>query len=69
MQRFANFVVRRRRAVIVFWIGLLLVTATIGSSAFSVLSTDFGAGTTTESGQFKRLGMTTPTPFPVRVGA
>ena len=51
MKRFAGFVVRRRRAVIVFWVGLLLVTATIGSSAFSVLSTDFGAGTTTESGR------------------
>ena len=51
MKRFASFVVRRRRAVILFWVGLLLVTATIGSSAFSVLSTDFGAGTTTESGR------------------
>jgi RND superfamily putative drug exporter len=51
MTRFASFVVRRRRAVIVFWVGLLLVTATIGSSAFSVLSTDFGAGTSTESGK------------------
>jgi RND superfamily putative drug exporter len=51
MQRLASFVVRRRRAVIVFWVGLLVVTAAIGSSAFSVLSTDFGAGTTTESGR------------------
>ena len=51
MRRFAGFVVRRRRAVILFWVVLLLVTATIGSSAFSVLSTDFGAGTSTESGR------------------
>ena len=51
MRRLGSFVVRRRRAVIVVWVVLLLVTATIGSSAFSVLSTDFGAGTTTESGR------------------
>jgi RND superfamily putative drug exporter len=51
MGRFAAFVVRRRRAVIVFWVVLLLVTATVGSSAFSVLSTDFGAGSSTESGR------------------
>ena len=51
MGRLARFVVRRRRAVILAWVALLLVTATIGSSAFSVLSTDFGAGTTTESGR------------------
>ncbi len=51
MERFARFVVRRRRAVILTWIAVLLVTATIGSSAFDVLSTDFGAGTTTESGR------------------
>ena len=51
MRRFARVVVRRRRAVIVAWVLLLLVTTTIGSAAFSVLSTDFGAGTTTESGR------------------
>ena len=51
MGRLGRFVVRRRRAVILAWVALLLVTATIGSSAFSVLSTDFGAGTTTESGR------------------
>ena len=49
--RLGRFVVRRRRTVILAWLALLLVTATIGSSAFSVLSTDFGAGTTTESGR------------------
>jgi len=51
MRRMGAFVVRRRRIVIVAWVVLLVVTATIGSSAFSVLSTDFGAGTTTESGR------------------
>jgi RND superfamily putative drug exporter len=51
MGRLGRFVVRRRRAVILAWIALLIVTATIGSAAFSVLSTDFGAGTTTESGR------------------
>lgn len=51
MSRFARFVVRRRRTVIVAWIAVLVVTGVIGSSAFSVLSTDFGAGTTTESGR------------------
>ena len=51
MRRLGQFVVRRRRAVILAWVVLLLVTATIGSSAFSVLSTDFGAGSSTESGR------------------
>jgi putative drug exporter of the RND superfamily len=51
MGRLGRFVVRRRRSVILAWVALLLVTATVGSSAFSVLSTDFGAGTTTESGR------------------
>jgi len=51
MGRLGGFVVRRRRAVILAWVVLLLVTGTVGSSAFSVLSTDFGAGTTTESGR------------------
>jgi putative drug exporter of the RND superfamily len=51
MRRLGQFVVRRRRAVILAWVGLLLVTAIIGSTAFDVLSTDFGAGTSTESGR------------------
>jgi RND superfamily putative drug exporter len=51
MGRLGRFVVRRRRGVILCWIVLLAVTGTIGSAAFSVLSTDFGAGTTTESGR------------------
>ena len=51
MGRLGHFVVRRRRAVILAWVVLLIVTGTVGSSAFSVLSTDFGAGTTTESGR------------------
>jgi putative drug exporter of the RND superfamily len=51
MNRLAHFVVRRRRAVIIAWVVLLIITATIGSSAFSVLSTDFGAGSATESGR------------------
>jgi hypothetical protein len=42
--RLGRFVVRRRRAVILAWIALLIVTATIGSAAFSVLSTGFDAG-------------------------
>jgi len=54
MTRLGRFVVRRRRAVLLVWVALLLVTATIGSSAFSVLSTEFGAGTTTESGRVAR---------------
>jgi RND superfamily putative drug exporter len=51
MERLARFVVRRRRTVIIGWIALLVLTAAIGSSAFSVLSTDFGAGSSTESGR------------------
>ena len=51
MRRLGAFVVRRRRSVILAWVGLLLVTATVGSTAFDVLSTDFGAGTSTESGR------------------
>ena len=49
--RLASFVVRRWRAVILAWVGLLLVTGALGSSAFDVLSSDFGAGTSTESGR------------------
>ncbi|HEY6533248.1 MAG TPA: MMPL family transporter, partial [Acidimicrobiales bacterium] len=51
MGRLARFVVRRRRAVILVWVAVIVVTGTIGSSAFSVLSTDFGAGSSTESGR------------------
>jgi RND superfamily putative drug exporter len=51
MTRFARFVVRHRRAVILSWFGALIVTAVVGSSAFSVLSTEFGAGSATESGR------------------
>ena len=51
MGRLARFVVRRRRAIILAWVALVIVTAAIGSSAFSVLSTEFGAGTSTESGR------------------
>jgi putative drug exporter of the RND superfamily len=51
MNRLARFVVRHRRAVILSWIAALIVTAAIGSSAFSVLSSEFGAGTSTESGR------------------
>ncbi|MEA3215675.1 MAG: putative drug exporter of the superfamily [Acidimicrobiia bacterium] len=54
MGSLGRLVVRRRRIVIVTWIMLLLVTGFVGSSAFSVLSTEFGAGTTTESGKVAR---------------
>ncbi len=46
--------VRRRRAVILAWVVALIGTAVVGSSAFSVLSTDFGAGSSTESGRVAR---------------
>jgi putative drug exporter of the RND superfamily len=49
--RLGRFVVRRRRAVILAWVAALVGTAAVGSSAFSVLSTDFGAGNSTESGR------------------
>ncbi|MGE0140512.1 MAG: MMPL family transporter [Ilumatobacteraceae bacterium] len=51
MSRLAHFVVRHRRSVILSWIVVLVITAAIGSSAFSVLSGEFGAGTSTESGR------------------
>src|SRR3954463_1172953 len=51
MSSLASFVVRRRRAVIGFWIVLLLAAGTVGSSAFSVLSSSFGPGASPESGQ------------------
>ncbi len=51
MTSLASFVVRRRRAVITFWIVLLLAAGTVGSAAFSVLSSSFGAGPGTESGR------------------
>ena len=51
MSSLAALVVRRRRAVITLWIVLLLAAGTVGSSAFSVLSSSFGAGPSTESGR------------------
>jgi RND superfamily putative drug exporter len=51
MSSLALLVVRRRRAVITIWILLLIGAGTIGSSAFSVLSSNFGAGPGTESGR------------------
>jgi RND superfamily putative drug exporter len=49
--RLGTFVVRRRRTVMIAWLVVLVLGATIGSSAFSVLSSEFGAGSATESGQ------------------
>lgn len=51
MSSLAALVVRRRRAVITIWIVLLIGAGTVGSSAFSVLSSSFGAGPSTESGR------------------
>ncbi len=51
MSSLASLVVRRRRAVIGIWILILLGAGTVGSSAFSVLSSSFGAGPSTESGR------------------
>jgi RND superfamily putative drug exporter len=51
MSSLASFVVRRRRAVIGIWILVLIGAGVVGSAAFSVLSSDFGAGPTTESGR------------------
>ncbi len=51
MSSLASIVVRRRRAVIGVWILLLLGAGAVGSSAFSVLSSSFGAGPGTESGR------------------
>src|SRR4051812_10422510 len=51
MSSLASLVVRRRRAVITIWIVLLIGAGTVGSSAFSVLSSSFGAGPSTESGR------------------
>src|SRR4051812_10455465 len=51
MSSLASFVVRRRRTVIAMWIVLLIGAGTVGSSAFSVLSSSFGSGTSTESGR------------------
>src|SRR3954454_17245642 len=51
MSSLALFVVRRRRTVIAVWIVLLIAAGTVGSSAFSVLSSSFGGGTSTESGK------------------
>jgi putative drug exporter of the RND superfamily len=49
--RLGTFVVRHRRAVIISWAVAVLVGVVIGSAAFSVLSSDFGAGSSTESGR------------------
>jgi RND superfamily putative drug exporter len=55
--RLGSFVVRHRRAVMGVWLVIIIATATVGSSAFSALSSDFGAGDTTESGRVaQRLG-------------
>jgi putative drug exporter of the RND superfamily len=51
MDSLAKLVVRRRRAVIAVWVALLIAAGTVGSAAFDVLSSDFGAGSSTESGQ------------------
>jgi RND superfamily putative drug exporter len=51
MSSLASFVVRRRRAVIGIWILVLIGAGVVGSAAFSVLSSDFGAGPSTESGR------------------
>ena len=51
MSSLASLVVRRRRAVITIWILLLVGAGVVGSSAFSVLSSSFGAGPSTESGR------------------
>jgi RND superfamily putative drug exporter len=51
MTALASLVVRRRRTVISLWIVLLLAAGTVGSAAFSVLSSSFGAGPGTESGR------------------
>ena len=51
MSRLGRLVVRRRRVVLLLWAAFLVATAAVGSSAFSVLSSDFGAGSSTESGR------------------
>ena len=51
MSSLASLVVRRRRTVITIWCLVLIAAGTIGSSAFSVLSSSFGAGPSTESGR------------------
>ncbi|HMJ74511.1 MAG TPA: MMPL family transporter [Iamia sp.] len=51
MSSLAALVVRRRRAVILLWIALLVGAGTVGSSAFTVLSSSFGSGSATEAGR------------------
>ena len=51
MSSLASFVVRRRRTVIMIWIALLVAAGVVGSSAFSALSSSFGAGPSTEAGR------------------
>ena len=50
-ERLGQFVVRRRVAVVVAWVILILAGGVVGSAAFEVLSSDFGAGSSSESGQ------------------
>lgn len=47
----ATFVVRHRFIVIGTWLAVLATTGVYGSAAFDVLSSDFGAGSSTESGR------------------
>ena len=61
MSSLASLVVRRRRAVITIWI-VLLGAGTVGSSAFSVLSSSFGAGPSTESAAPPSGSTTSPEP-------
>ena len=49
MSSLASLVVRHRRAVIMIWAALLIGAGAFGSSAFSVLSSSFGAGPSTEA--------------------
>ncbi len=51
MHSLAKFVVGHRYIVIAAWCLVLVGAAVYGSAAFEVLSSDFGAGTSTESGR------------------
>ena len=51
MHALATFVVRHRFIVMGAWAAALVATALYGSAAFDVLSSDFGAGSRTESGR------------------
>lgn len=53
-----EFVVRRRVAVVIAWVIMILAGGVVGSAAFEVLSSDFGAGEASESGQVaQHLGL------------